>query len=152
VIARRKRLLRDTNVLLLWLVALTNPKMLFEFKRVQSFSYRDIVLLRDIVARCAEHLTTPHVLAETTNFVRQAPAHRRPLLLEAPRVYIDEAAEVYRPAKVLARRAEFLSLGLSDAGLFELGSDAVVVTTDHRLAAEIANAGGDSIHFEFGRP
>ncbi len=143
----RKRLLLDTNLLLLWLVARTNPRVLFEFKRVQNFLYADIVLLREIVARHGEHVTTPHLLSETSNFVDQAPFHRRELLTAELRDYIHETHEVYYPAIGLSDRPEFTTFGLSDSALFALDSDVVVVTTDYHLASAIAIAGGDSIYF-----
>jgi len=147
VIFPRKRLLLDTNLLLLWLVARTNPRVLFEFKRVQNFTYSDIVLLREIAARYGEHVTTPHLLSETSNFVEQAPSHRREMLTAELRDYIHETHEVYHPAILLSDSPQFVTFGLSDSALFELGSDVVAVTTDYHLATAIATAGGDSIYF-----
>jgi len=77
VTARRIALL-DTNVLLLKMVAETDPSLLRTFKRVQTFEERDIALLDRLLSEFDTLLSTPHVLAEASNFIDQAPAHAEP--------------------------------------------------------------------------
>ena len=66
----------DTNLLLLWLVARTDPRLLEQFKRVQMFTYQDIQILQDILNPYTEFVTTPHILSESRNFIDQAPSWR----------------------------------------------------------------------------
>ena len=142
----RKALL-DTNLLLLWLVAQTDSSILLEFKRVQVFASPDIDLRREVVRGYSELVTTPHILAETSNFVDQAPSWRRPALTEALRSYIHEVVEIFYPADSLVDREEFNLLGITDTGLAQLSSEVVVITMDYPLSGKIEALGGHAVNF-----
>lgn len=148
--ARRIALL-DTNVLLLKMVAETDPSLLRTFKRVQTFEERDIALLDRLLSEFDTLLSTPHVLAEASNFIDQAPAHRRTELIETFQRYVSESTEHYESALDLMARAEFVSLGLADTGLSSLSRIAVVITTDFHLSGRIEKAGGAVINFNQAR-
>lgn len=139
--------LLDTNVLLLKMVAETDASLLRTFKRVQEFEERDIALLASVLSEFDALLSTPHVLAEASNFIDQAPTYRRRALIETFQRYIAESEEHYEPALDLMARAEFASLGLADTGLSSLSKVAVVITTDFHLTGRIEAAGGAVINF-----
>jgi hypothetical protein len=141
----------DTNVLLLLLVAQTDISLLKTFKRVQSFEASDISLLESILSRFQSFISTPHVLAEVSNFVDQAPPYRRSDLVQALRRYVDTHAERYEAARVLADSKEFALLGLTDTGLTHLSGESVVITVDFRLAGKIEALGGSVINFNHAR-
>jgi hypothetical protein len=141
----------DTNILLLWLVAETDSSLLQTFKRVQIFDEQDIPLLQDILRPFSTLVTTPHVLAETSNFIQQAPSHRRSDLAETLRRYVDNYNERYEAARSLSTRAEFMWLGLSDTGLSSLSTELTIVTADTRLTGEIESLGGSVINFNRAR-
>ncbi len=140
-------ILPDTNVLLLWLVARTDPGLVDGFKRVQMFDYDDVKSLRMVMASFARVITTPHVLAETSNFLQQAPIHRRTALVRELVNYTNTAVEQYRPANALSQRAEFEALGLTDTAIIDLSDNILVLTTDHNLAGRIITSGGNALHF-----
>jgi hypothetical protein len=121
---------------LLWLVAQTDPKLLDSFKRVNTFTPPDIDLLRKLLRDLPEQITTPHVLSETSNFVRQA----SPL-------FIMGVDEIYKPAASLIEREEFIALGLTDTGIADVSERAVVITTDYKLSGKITAGGGNAINF-----
>lgn len=141
------RFLLDTNVLLLWLVARTDARMLREFKRVQEFRFEDIETLRALIQRASAFVSTPHVLSETSNFIDQAPAYRRPLLIGQLKLFVEEIAEIYEPARELIAQDEFNLLGLTDTGLASLSKEGTILTTDHKLAGKIESMGGNVVNF-----
>ncbi len=143
--------LLDTNVLLLWLVALTEPAILNDFKRVQQFDREDIVYLRKLLAGFSQIRTTPHVLAEASNFVDQSPLRWRSMLIEALKVFIRAAPETHDAAVALIGRSEFNALGLTDTALSKLSGEAVVITVDFRLWGKIEAEGGNAINFNHHR-
>ncbi len=149
---RSANLVLDTNLLLLWLVARSDVLLLETFKRVRVYSYADIESLRDIVRSFRGQMTTPHVLAETSNLVDQAPLYRRPALIEELRRLTGTVAEVYRPSTALMTRSEFPALGLTDTALAELSTQAVIATGDHQLSGKILALGGQTINFNQLRP
>jgi len=141
----------DTNVLLLLLVAKTDESLLRTFKRVQSFEPSDISLLDEVLAPFNGFLSTPHVLAEVSNFVDQAPQHRRSELVQELKHYIHAHREHYEAASLLCERGEFEKLGLADTGLSRLSSESTVITTDHHLAGKIQASGGSVVNFNHAR-
>lgn len=138
----------DTNVLLLLLVASVDISLLRTYKRVSQFTVQDAVALEDLLRPYPELATTPHVLSETDNFVDQAPAYRRRDLKNALIQFIERAPERYRFAKELASLDGFIPLGLTDCGLIDFEQEAVVITTDFRLAGRINAHNGRAVSFK----
>jgi hypothetical protein len=50
------------------------------------------------------------VLAEVSNFIDQAPQHRRLALIESLRKFADENREHYEQARNLVQRTEFVTM------------------------------------------
>lgn len=144
---RPNRVILDTNLLLLWLVARTDISLLLQFKRVQAFTRRDTELLRNVVEPFHQFVTTPHILSETSNFIDQAPAGRRSYLMDELKDFIRAGIEVYAPATALIQRDEFNALGLTDTGMAQLSAEAVVITVDYRLAGKVQAMGGNALNF-----
>ena len=140
--------LLDTNVLLLFLVGETDVSLLKTFKRMQAFEAGDLGLLADALRPFRQILTTPHVLAETSNFVDQAPLYRRQDLIAALRRFAERNEERFEAAKELMTRKEFEYVGLADVGLVSLSSVATVLTIDYRLAYEISVNRGAVVNFQ----
>lgn len=151
-----RKFLLDTNLLLLWVVALADLTILRDFKRVSTFSAQDAILLRDRLKNSTQLVTTPHVLTETSNFIFQARQHQRPKLAEALRTFALSSLEIYEPAEQLMRGEEFLFLGLTDAALASVSREVVIVTMDWDLHGLIEQRGGTAINFHHyrrsGRP
>ncbi len=137
----------DTNILLLRLVAETDPALLGTFKRVSSFELEDLRLLAQVLIPFRSLVTTPHVLAEVSNFVDQAPTYRRSDLIAALVRFVYENGEVYEAAKDLVTRPAFVSIGLADTSLLALSKGTMVVTTDYHLWGRIAAENGHCINF-----
>jgi len=139
--------LLDTNVLLLWLVGLTDPSLLVTFKRVDTFDAEDLSLLGRLLRRYQSLITTPHVLTEVSNFVDQAPQYRRRELVAALRHFVEGHRELYEASSKLVGHQDFEHLGISDTGLSALSFDAVVITTDFHLWGRILSHGGNCVNF-----
>jgi hypothetical protein len=138
----------DTNVLLLLLVASVDMSLLRTYKRVSQFTVQDATALDDLLRPFQVLATTPHVLSETDNFVDQAPAYRQRDLKNGLIRFVERATERYRPAKELAIHDGFIPLGLTDCGLIDFQQEAVVITTDFRLAGRIQANKGLAVNFK----
>jgi hypothetical protein len=130
----------DTNLLLLWLVARTDATLLLQFKRVKQFTYRDFEQLQELLQPYRKFVTTPHILSETSNFLDQAPFWQRDALIDALKDFIRSGVEVYRPADELIERD-------TDTAIAQLSAEAVVLTVDYRLAGKIGALGGNALNF-----
>ena len=141
------KVILDTNLLLLWLVARTDATLLHQFKRVQQFTNQDIELLGELLQPYRKFVTTPHILSETSNFLDQAPSWQRTALIDGLKDFIRSGVEVYRPADELIDRDEFNAFGLTDTAIAQLSAEAVVLTVDYRLAGKIEALGGNALNF-----
>jgi hypothetical protein len=144
---RLNKVILDTHLLLLWLVARTDARLLHQFKRVQAFTYQDIELLREILQPYREFVTTPHILSETSNFIDQAPSWQRTALVDELKDFIRGGVELFEPAQTLIERDEFSALGLTDTGMAQLSAEAGVITVDYHLAGKIEAMGGNALNF-----
>jgi hypothetical protein len=138
----------DTNILLLQIVAETDLSLLETFKRVRNFDSQDVDLLTVVLKPFQALITTPHVLAETSNFIDQAPQYRRTELVRAFERFIQKNDEHYEEARLLAKREQFPDLGLADMGLCSLGGRCTVITNDFQLSGKIEAMGGSVINFQ----
>jgi hypothetical protein len=137
----------DTNLLMLWLVARTDATLLRQFKRVRQFTHQDFERLQDVLRSYRKFVTTPHILAETSNFIDQAPSWRRDALIRQLKDFINDGTEIFEPARRLIERGEFNALGLTDTGMAQLSAEALVITVDYRLAGKIEAMGGNALNF-----
>jgi hypothetical protein len=145
-----RRVLLDTNLLLLWLVGRTDAGLLSRFKRVHAFDPPDIPLLEGLIGS-AEIVTTPHILAETSNFVDQAPQFARAALVSNYRAFARTREEVYREARAIVLRQDFERFGLTDSCIADLSQAEHVITADYRLAGKIQASGGSVTNFNHAR-
>ncbi len=143
----RRKVVLDTNLLLLWLVARTDANLLKRFKRVQQFTYQDFERLQELLQPFRKFVTTPHILSETSNFLDQAPSWQRTALIDALKDFIRSGVEVYHPAGELIDRDEFNALGLTDTAIAQLSTETVILTVDFRLAGKIESMGGNALNF-----
>jgi hypothetical protein len=144
---QRKLLLLDTSVLLLWLTWQADPGIIFEFKRVANFTAEDGEELTAFVRKFHGFLSTPHVLAEASNHVDQAPMNRRAELMDAYKDFIRDVDEIFVEASKLIVPDHFNSLGLTDSGLISLSDRATILTTDWQLSNRILALGGRAVNF-----
>ena len=137
----------DTNLLLLLIVGATDPVAISKFARTDEFNRGDF----DTVVRIAEFftvrkglLTTPHVLAEVSNFLRRGARFRSTLAA----FVMTRTEEHCEPAKHLVQDRLFPAIGLTDVGLLAMACrQHCVLTTDGGLAAAIYSGGGAVINY-----
>jgi len=138
----------DTNLLVLLIVGLASPHYILKHKRVEpDFTPDDFELLGLKIAEFSDIVTLPHILAETSNLIRQ---HGNPELghiLSTFRSFIERTVEIPATSLNGARDEEFESLGLTDAVIVQFcgleidGAKPTLLTTDTRLADHAKSRG-----------
>ncbi len=68
---RRRALLLDTNLLLLYFVGAFRPDRIGTFDRTSKYSVDDFALLERLISQFKLMTTTPHVLTEVSNLMAQ---------------------------------------------------------------------------------
>lgn len=140
----------DTNLLVLFVVGLTNPTYIDRHRRTrQLFVHRDFRLLEHLLLQAADLLLMPNVLSETSNLLRQGAHGAMQAEIDlAFRALVIAKPEIYVPSRRAAGNASFARLGLTDAALLSLERpDCVIVTTDHGLHATALHLGLLSVNF-----
>ena len=130
---RGKPAILDTNLLLLLWCADFDLELLDSFKRLNTYSMKDLKLLRDVLKNFPILRTTPHVLTEVSNLANSLPSWRKEQWAEYFGGKLEMIPEEWIPAKSIASEPSFF-LGLTDAGLALLASSHVILTMDFPLS------------------
>lgn len=145
-------ILLDTNVLLLLLFAVYQPNMIGR-KRLEKYSADDGALLRQYVGRFGRILTTPHVLAETSNLVRQIVKGRlrTELFAKLHPPFCLGLPNSFEQCAVAGQNIDgelFGRLGLTDSSLAALvQTEQLLLTDDLDLYVAAISNGGNAINF-----
>lgn len=147
---RSRGILLDSNLLVLLFIGRLNPDLVPEFKRTrnQGFTQSEFSLLDGIVQKHFRVITTPHILAETSNYICQLNNGARQSALQI----IAEAVQVFkerRPeSKKLVRLGGFLDFGLTDCAILDLPPGRyLVLSVDAALVIALQRRGVDAINF-----
>ena len=126
-----RRLILDTNLLLLLIVGSTSKKYISKHKRLKAYSETDFDLLKNFIASVPNVFVTPNTLTETSNLAGQIPEPARTKIFEVFRNYIQSADEHYCESRRAITRKEFIRLGLTDSViLHEMTDDFILLTDD----------------------
>lgn len=150
-----RRVLLDTNLLLLLVVGRTSVQLIARHKRLSGYTGADYRILDGMLVRTPVIMVTPNILTETSNLLRQIGEPVRSVLVETFRIMIaemDVIDEIYVPSVRAARRAEFDRFGLADtAALVERDDEIVLLTADGGLVDASERAGRRAINFNHHR-
>lgn len=140
--------LLDTNLLVLLTVGRASPTFLEAHKRTRGYRPEDLPLLEALLANAARLFTTPHVLCETSNLIRQFQEPGRGRIGEVFRDFAIKACEIHIPCATALARPEFSRLGVTDAGILAAQRDDIsLVTDDLDLYLASVATGLDAINF-----
>jgi len=136
----------DANILLLQWCASFDPELIRTFKRLNSFEFEDIDILRETLGVFSLIRTTPHVLAEVSNLANSLPSWRKRDWAVHFSRQVEVISEKWIPAQLIAP-SPLMYLGLTDAGLALLASTHVILTIDFPLSNALESQGLSVINF-----
>lgn len=148
----KQGILLDTNVLLLFIIAKHQPTMIGK-KRLEKYGEDDGKLLVNYINKFSRILTTPHVLAETSNLVRQIVKGSLGTDLSTilHPLFCLSNHNSFKQFTVNGNRIDsklFGKLGLTDSGLATLVPDKILLLTDDlNLYVAASMLKGDAINF-----
>ena len=148
---RRRGLLLDSNLLLLYVVGISDRRLIRSFKRTQAFTDADFRLLVGLMSAFDVLVTTPHVLTEVNGLMNALKGAHKPRVRARMSLAALEWDERHVPARDLVGAAAFLGFGLTDAALAALSQSEdgpLVMSTDGALVQFISRSGGVADHFE----
>jgi hypothetical protein len=150
---RGKGVLVDTNLLVLFLVGLVNPRRIGTFKRTESFLVDDFELLRSLISHFGPRLlATPHIwsqVSDLTDLKGEELMRVRSLM----RDLVERSEEHFDAARGLVSHPVFNRLGLADAGIAAAQStEVLILTADFPLYEALQQHGIESLNFNHVRP
>lgn len=148
----KKEIVLDTNLLVLLVVGNTNIRYITVHRRLAEYTEGDFNLLKGLIAASAGIVTTPNVLSEASNLLRQI---KDPAKSEIGTVFqrmIGETKEIYFPSTVAATHVEFLRVGLADTTLLEASrNNTILLSADLPLYLTACRTGISAINFNHER-
>lgn len=145
---RRSGVFVDTNLMVVLVLGSYDPNCLERHKRTR-FVYEPahFRLLLSLLSRFERKLTTPNILTEVDNLVRQiSEAEQAAIALHFQRL-VKEMFEIYQESSAHLGGEFHKKVGLTDAILIELAKNHLIVTADFRLANRIEAMGRNVINF-----
>lgn len=143
----------DTNILLLYLIGCFDPDLISRFKRTRQFTAEDFNTLLLLLRPFNKFVTMPNVLTEVSNLSGQLGEPAKSLYFQMFGARIALMEEYYIESGKAAKQSDFIRMGLTDAGIFELAKDQyLVLTDDFRLSQSLQKKGVDVINFNHIRP
>ncbi|HEY0514856.1 MAG TPA: PIN domain-containing protein [Thermoanaerobaculia bacterium] len=143
-----KKLLVDTNILLLYIVGSLSPDHIARHKRTDTFTVEDYRLLDRLLRQFSGIVVTPNILTEVSNLLGYTDAKTREKLLLLLRAWMPAFDEHYVRSHEAVELTEFPRLGLADASVLACMSQGLTILTDDlHLYLALQRKGGEVINF-----
>ena len=143
-----KKVLIDTNLLVLLIAGELKPSLIGHHRRLRSFSTDDFSRLHRMVREYHVHVSTPNVLTEASNLLGAEDQQITQGAAEALFFYAAGLDEIYQPSRDIMREAAYTKLGLADATILQtaLLNDVDVLTVEFPLHNILTSLGGTSLN------
>lgn len=145
---RRKGVLVDTNILLLYVVGSFDRKIISEFKHTNSYTVEDFDAAVLVIESFDTRATTPNVLTEVSNLTGHLCYYIKGECFDFFAKGITLLNEHYLLSGEISTMPEFRRFGLTDAGILSLARDRYLVLTDDLpLYHYLISTGIDALNF-----
>lgn len=145
---RRGEALIDANLLLLYLVGKTDPRIIARFSRTKNYDLDDFGILEKLLDTFFGTLiTTPNILTEVSNLVTKLPEVERFVFFDQMKRSVTQLDETYGSSRNAVEDKNFRTFGLTDAIVLQFRQDVLVLTDDLPLYHLLAKRGRDVVNF-----
>ncbi len=136
---RSRGVLFDTNLLLLHAVGSYDASIVerHAFDRLSAYDLTDLQLLRRLMSLFTATVTTPHVLAEVSNWIGYLPRNQKTACLAQFKDAFSQFRELAVDSIATSTHTRFPLLGLTDTAIAEVAQQYLVLTDDARLVAHL---------------
>jgi hypothetical protein len=147
---RGKGLLIDSNLLLVYFVALFDPKLVGRFDRTRAFSRESVILLGNFITSFQHLATTPNILTEVSNLSNKLPENVRSEYFRSVAAQVGKLNETYLASSAVSEMPEFARFGLTDASIAGVARNRyLVLTDDFRISNFLRSEGQDVVNFNY---
>ena len=124
----KERIIIDTNLLILLIVGLYDADYIGQHKNTSDYTVDDFELLSMRLDKC-ELVVTSSILTEVSNLLWQTSEPHKSRIRRGLAEFIGRANEHQPISASVTNAAEFMSLGLTDAGILELPKGSGLILT-----------------------
>ncbi|MCG9229893.1 PIN domain-containing protein [Vibrio diabolicus] len=145
---RKNGVMLDTNLLVMYLIGLYDRELVPNFKRTEKYSTDQFDFLHYYVGEFSKLIVTPHVLAETWNFIEKLPQSDFNAFLDKVLPNIDLFEEEHINKSILIKAEGFNLIGITDMAVIKAAkaTSCLVITDDLRAYKQFYDNGVDSIN------
>ncbi|MFH1118073.1 MAG: PIN domain-containing protein [Pseudomonadota bacterium] len=141
-------LIIDANLLVLFIVGVTDRRLVQKHRRLKAFTVEDFDLLRRLIESSPQVLVTPNTLTETSNLLGYINEPARTHVFRTFRGVVRSTEEEYVQSRTACEAKDFMRLGLTDSALIEISNASrTLLTTDVSLYLSALNRGILAINF-----
>mgnify|MGYP002349650286 CR=1 FL=1 len=150
---QKKGVLLDTNLFILLIVGMVDPKHISTHKKLKSaYTADDYKILLTTLSTCRKIVVTPHVLAETSNLVvhgMHGELETKAYLTLQALSQADNFVETHDAISTIVLNAGYTQYGVSDIGLLEaLKNELVLLTDDFKLSGYAESMGYEVLNYK----
>jgi len=146
-----RRLLLDSNLLLILCVGAIDRNLVGNFKRTRAYSADDYDLLLEFTKSFQDKVfTTPNIMTEVNNLGRHLTGKHRSKFQKEFVLLADRFLEEYTESSDAVKISIFQDCGLTDSiafGMAQNNGDYLLLTVDPTLAERVAKSGGAALNF-----
>lgn len=141
---RRRGVLVDTELLLLYLVGRHDPRLIGRYRRLEQFIRKDFAIVNALIRFYDRLVTTPNILTEVSNLSDKLGAKYLDHFTKEVTVF----DEVYVPSREAIAAPELRELGIADAVTARCAEEGILILTkDFPLSQRLAHRGLNVINF-----
>jgi rRNA-processing protein FCF1 len=141
---KKRGLLVDTNILLLYIVGSLDIELIRNFGRTATFTTDDFSVISEFIEFFEVKITTPHILTEVSNLIGN-----RKNLQTVLKKYIELTQEKFTPSVEVTQNDSFNIFGLADTAIADTARDFFLVVTDDKpLFGYLINRGIDAVSLD----
>ena len=144
---RKKGVLLDTNLFLVYVVGMVDRSLVPRFKRTRNYRAEDFDLLAALIQPVEKLFTTPHVATELDDLADHLDQENAKRFRDLFELLIPRMKESHQSAKKLCKNSAYKQFGLADASVNEVGRSKLILTDDLPLLSYIENTGGNVLNF-----
>ncbi|WP_157384411.1 hypothetical protein [Nitratireductor soli] len=147
---RGRKLLVDSNLLVLLCVGNAGENYISSHKRLRAFDVTDFELLQKIVRDAAQLSILPNIATETSNLIRHFALPVRDRFSEVLKRMTLEFFEFSVPSRSAVEQPDYARLGLTDAAILkalERERDLMLITSDLGLYLAAMQRDFDAVNF-----
>ncbi len=145
---RSKGIFVDTNLLLLYVIGLSDVNLIDSFKRTQNYSKIDFSRLFELIQGFHIRVTSPNVLTEVSNLCNSLYGRNKQVAWFHLNQIVKDSNEIFLESEDFTCKIENYQFGLTDSVIMEIcKSQFLLLTDDIRLSEYFRSKGGAVLNF-----